>query len=207
MALDYTKLWKLLIDKGLTRTELIQLTGISSRTLAKMAKNETVTTDTLSRICEALHCDVGDIMEYTAMRKSRSLYDRWRECVETVPEGKNCRIVNLEADGYRYAVYSTVQKATKASQIHCKPDGSLYLEQLYPFGGMMTPSRVNSFLLKPETEPDVITVVVITGRPGLISGLDEGRCRSHRSQLKDKGDFFVMSEAAFKLFDPAFQNR
>lgn len=64
MALDYTKLWKLLIDRGLTKTELRQLAGISSRTLAKLSKNENVNTDTISSICRVLSCDVGDIMEY-----------------------------------------------------------------------------------------------------------------------------------------------
>jgi DNA (cytosine-5)-methyltransferase 1 len=63
--MDYSKLWKLLIDKGMSKTDLLSLTGISSRVLAKLSKNETVTTDTLARICAALECNVGDIMDAT----------------------------------------------------------------------------------------------------------------------------------------------
>ena len=64
MYIDFSNLWKLLIDKNITKSELMDLTGISSRVLAKMAKNETVTTDTIARICTALHCNVGDIMDF-----------------------------------------------------------------------------------------------------------------------------------------------
>ena len=63
MYIDYSKLWKLLIDKNMSKTDLIDITGISSRVLAKLSKNETITTDTIARICSALHCDVSDIME------------------------------------------------------------------------------------------------------------------------------------------------
>lgn len=62
--LSYNKLWKLLIDKNLTKTQLRQLAGISTTTLAKLSKNENVTTDTLNNICKALQCDISDILEY-----------------------------------------------------------------------------------------------------------------------------------------------
>ena len=65
MYIDYSKLWKRLIDKNITKTELMQLTGISSRIIAKLTKNETVTTETLIKICSALNCDISDIMELT----------------------------------------------------------------------------------------------------------------------------------------------
>lgn len=63
MPVSYNKLWKLLIDKGMKKTELRIAAGISSGTLAKLGKNESVTTDVLARICHALNCDIGDIME------------------------------------------------------------------------------------------------------------------------------------------------
>ena len=62
--ISYNKLWKLLIDKNLTKTQLRELTGISTATLAKLSKNENVTTDTLNNICKALQCDISDIIEY-----------------------------------------------------------------------------------------------------------------------------------------------
>ena len=63
MSVSHNKLWKLLIDKNMKKTELRVAAGISSGTLAKLGKNESVTTDVLVRICRALNCDIGDIME------------------------------------------------------------------------------------------------------------------------------------------------
>lgn len=61
---SYNKLWKLLIDKGLNKKELITLSGVSSSSIAKMTKGQNVTTDVLCKICEVLVCDFKDIMEY-----------------------------------------------------------------------------------------------------------------------------------------------
>ena len=63
MVISYKKLWKLLIDRNMKRTELRIAAGISSSTLAKLGKNESVTTDVLVRICKTLNCDIGEIME------------------------------------------------------------------------------------------------------------------------------------------------
>lgn len=63
MPVSYNKLWKQLIDKEMKKTDLRVVAGISSGTLAKLGKNESVTTDILVRICHALNCDIGDIME------------------------------------------------------------------------------------------------------------------------------------------------
>ena len=63
MAISYKKLWKLLIDKELNRTDLRRLSGISSSTLAKLGKDENVSSATLERICTALDCNIGDIVE------------------------------------------------------------------------------------------------------------------------------------------------
>lgn len=62
--ISYNKLWKLLIDKGLNKKELIRLSGVSSSSIAKMTKGQNVTTDVLSKICKTLKCDFKDIMEY-----------------------------------------------------------------------------------------------------------------------------------------------
>lgn len=63
MPVSYKKLWKLLIDKDLKKTDLRTVAGLSTSTLAKLGKNESVSTDVLVRICRALDCDIGDIME------------------------------------------------------------------------------------------------------------------------------------------------
>ena len=63
MALSYNKLWKLLIDKGMTKTEMRLKADISTTTLAKLGKNETVSMEVLLRIFKVLDCNVGDIMD------------------------------------------------------------------------------------------------------------------------------------------------
>jgi putative transcriptional regulator len=64
MRFSYNKLWKLLIDKGMNKKELREVTGLSTTAIAKLGKGENVTTDVLLRICKALECDVCDIMEF-----------------------------------------------------------------------------------------------------------------------------------------------
>lgn len=63
MAVCYNKLWKLLIDRKMKKKDLIELSGISRTTIAKMGRDENVSTDVLSKICGALNVDIGDIME------------------------------------------------------------------------------------------------------------------------------------------------
>ncbi|MFB0680601.1 helix-turn-helix domain-containing protein, partial [Streptococcus pyogenes] len=63
MRFSYNKLWKLLIDKGWTKTKLRQEAGISSSTIAKLGKGENITTDILLEICIALDYKIEDIVE------------------------------------------------------------------------------------------------------------------------------------------------
>ncbi len=64
MAANYSRLWKLLIDRNLNKTNLRELAGISTGTLAKLGKNEYVSTEVLDKICTALDCEVGEILEF-----------------------------------------------------------------------------------------------------------------------------------------------
>jgi len=63
MAANYKKLWKLLIDRDMKKKDLADLAGISNTSIAKMGRNENVTMDVLVKICSALKCDIGDIVE------------------------------------------------------------------------------------------------------------------------------------------------
>ena len=63
MAVSYKKLWKLLIDKDMTKTQMRKESGITTGALAKLGRNENVNTEVLVKICNALHCDISDIME------------------------------------------------------------------------------------------------------------------------------------------------
>lgn len=64
MMVTYKKLWKLLIDRDLKKKDLCKMANVSPASLTKMKNNASVTTDVISRICEALGCDTSDIMEY-----------------------------------------------------------------------------------------------------------------------------------------------
>lgn len=63
MKMSYKKLWKLLIDKDMKKSDLRKLAGISSSSLAKISKDESVTTAVLLKICTALECNLNDIVE------------------------------------------------------------------------------------------------------------------------------------------------
>ena len=64
MSFSFNPLWKLLIDKGITKVQLGKEIGISSSTLAKMGKNEYVAMEVLDRICSLLECGIGDVIEH-----------------------------------------------------------------------------------------------------------------------------------------------
>lgn len=66
MAYSYNRLWKLLIDKQLTKTEMRKKAGISTNILAKMGKGEPISMESLAKICVALDCTLDDIVEITA---------------------------------------------------------------------------------------------------------------------------------------------
>ena len=63
MRISYNKLWKLLIDKDMTKMELKDAAGISAASIAKLGKGANITTDVLLKICETLHCRIEDILE------------------------------------------------------------------------------------------------------------------------------------------------
>lgn len=63
MRFSYNRLWKLLIDKNMNKQKLKEISGISSASVAKLGKGANITTDVLLRICEALECDITDIIE------------------------------------------------------------------------------------------------------------------------------------------------
>lgn len=63
MAVSYKKLWKLLIDRDMLKKDLQVAADISPGAIAKLGRNKNVTTSILMKICNALRCDIGDIME------------------------------------------------------------------------------------------------------------------------------------------------
>lgn len=64
MKVNYNRLWKLMIDRKLMKKDLIVMAGISTNAMAKMGKEENVSTEVLGKICAALNCRIEDIVEF-----------------------------------------------------------------------------------------------------------------------------------------------
>ena len=72
MAVSYSKLWKVLVDKEMSKADLRKKADISSNTMTRMRKNEPVTLDLLSRICKELNVDFGDIVSYVSDEENKT---------------------------------------------------------------------------------------------------------------------------------------
>lgn len=64
MKISYKKLWKRLIDEDMMKKDLQQKAGISWATMTKMSKGEVVSTEVLMKVCQVLHCNVGDVVDF-----------------------------------------------------------------------------------------------------------------------------------------------
>ncbi len=71
MAFTYNKLWKLLIDRNMTKTDLRELTGLSPNTMARLSKGESVKMDIVGKICEKLDCNIADIVDYIPVNNDK----------------------------------------------------------------------------------------------------------------------------------------
>lgn len=198
MYLDYQRLWQLLAAKGLNKTDLVNLTGLSSRTVAKLTKNESVTTDTLTAICAALSCDLTDIAELCGERAPRTIYEAYLQQPKGEEGPPHLHTVRFSHDGLAFTVYTLKKRAGRHTFIRCHPSGSVVAEQLYPLG-ISPASEVTSIFQPYQIEPGRVNILVIPGNPGVISGLDEGVVCSARRGLTGPG-LYVMTASALKLF-------
>lgn len=64
MAISYNKLWKLLVDKKMSKADLRKAAGIAPNTMTRLRRDEEVTLAVLNKICSTLEVDIGDIMEF-----------------------------------------------------------------------------------------------------------------------------------------------
>ena len=77
MEVSYNKLWKLMIDWNMNKSELRSLTGIGTNTLAKLSKGQPVSMEVLLKICSCFDCDISDICEFI---KDDKLEEQTYEC-------------------------------------------------------------------------------------------------------------------------------
>lgn len=75
MGFSYNKLWKLLIDKNMKKTDLQYAIATTPKTIAKMGRDENVSLETLGKICEYFQCDIGDIIEYRRKKEEEIKWD------------------------------------------------------------------------------------------------------------------------------------
>lgn len=72
-GISYKNLWKLLIDRDMSKTDLRNISGVSTASIAKLGKGENITTDVLLKICNALDCELADIMELMPLEEEAEL--------------------------------------------------------------------------------------------------------------------------------------
>lgn len=199
MYIVYDRLWELMLSKKISKTDLCNLTGLSSRTMAKLSKNQSVTTDTLLLICGALECQLSDIAEVKQESGVTSVYEAFLHLGRRTWENELLECVEFSYRDCAFAVYVTKKKASKKMFAHCDPQGNVSMETVYPLG--ISPAReVKALFHSSKIQKDRVTLLVITGNCGGIVGLDNGIVRSAKRGYEN-GKFYVMSMSAFKVFE------
>lgn len=198
MYICYDNLWKLLAQRKMSKTDLCSLTGLSSRTIFKLVKNQTVTTDTLIAVCKALNCSLGDIMELREGDALKVFYDAFKSEAKLISKTALISTYSLTHMGIEYIIKITNKRATKRSVIHCEGNTVMW-EQLYPSAIFPVSERFPVCKVG-FTEKNQRGVLVIQGVPAIITGLDDGVFVSSKGPLKSDDDIFVMSYNAFKTF-------
>lgn len=109
MAVSYNKLWKLLVDKKMSKSDLRKKAEIAPNTMTKLRRDEEVSLTILSKICRTLNADFGDIVEYVPDAEIWDLYDENRELL-----GKNhVRGEQLPIDGYHLVVHVWIRNSKR----------------------------------------------------------------------------------------------
>ena len=107
MAVSYKRLWKLLVDKEMSKSDLRKKAEIAPNTMTKLRRDEEVSLTILSKICKTLHADFGDIVEYVPDAEIWDLYNENRELL-----GKDhIRGEQLPIDGYHLVVHVWIRNS------------------------------------------------------------------------------------------------
>lgn len=201
MHISYEKLWKLLIERHIKKTDLIELCGISSRTLTKLSKGENVNTDTLIRICDALECELCDIMELERAPKIYTFYESFIATRKLLSEDDFCKKYSFIWNNKQVILIQTIAKADKYVNILCK-GSTVTWQKTYVYGLWGKENSYREISVADLFPADVIGVVVISGHPNMIQGLDENGFVSGVGIPKHTKSVYIMSEARFKIFTP-----
>lgn len=107
MAVSYKRLWKLLVDKEMSKSDLRKKAEIAPNTMTKLRRDEEVSLTILSKICKTLHADFGDIVEYVPDAEIWDLYNENRELLEK----DHVRGEQLPIDGYHLVVHVWIRNS------------------------------------------------------------------------------------------------
>ena len=110
-------------------------------------------------------------------------------------------LYNLNLNDIAVNLYVSKKKATKRAHIHCTESGDILWEEFYPFGGMSRPAREKKYVLKPICDKNAITVVIIRGTPGNITGLDNGIFKSHLAAPEKNNVYLVAEKNSIKFLE------
>ena len=202
MFISYAPLWQTLQKKSLKKTDLLELTGMSSRTLAKLSANESVTVETLAKLCEVLGCPVEEILAISDTCVPASLYDAFRQKTDAVSENDHFTVREVPYEGRIYRIWFSKKKADRLTVVRCQENGVVEWQKKpfnYRLNGGSYGEALPVFEERVKPEKGIFTVVVINGKPGAIEGLDAGVIRS-AGHPGDDSHVHVMSLARFKTF-------
>ena len=110
-------------------------------------------------------------------------------------------LYNLIINDIAVNLYVSKKKATRRAHIHCTESGDILWEEFYPFGGMSRPAREKKYVLKPICDKNAITVVIIRGTPGNITGLDNGIFKSHLAAPEKNNVYLVAEKNSIKFLE------
>lgn len=201
MNVSYEKLWVMIAQRGLGKKDICDATGISSRTMAKLSKNESVTTDTLAKICEVLNCDIGDIATFSRETIAFSVYDAYKKFGEKIDETEFLNKYEFTYKNRRFVAYITKRRADKRSIIECVNNDIKWrqISKVPRLDGTGMMRGTTTLLARLTPDKDAVDLFIISGKPGEIRGLDDGIFRSAR-RYGGEGYINLMSEAVFKCF-------
>ena len=132
--------------------------------------------------------------------ENSQIYECYLNSGEITEDTDIYKRVEFECAGQKYTVYTIKKRVRKSNIIHLMEDGTIYREQLLPFGHIMCPSRIKASILKLSRPKDEVLMVLFDGKPNFI-GLDEDLFVSAKNENKAKSSIYVMTVATFKLFN------
>lgn len=196
---SYEKLWMMLAERDIGKKDICSATGISTRTMAKLSKNESVTTDTLSKICDVLGCDIGDIVTFSRDPIFVSPYDAFKKTGALVSETEYYKVFEFTFENHSFRVYKTKKIADKRTIIKCENSDIIWrqISKVPRLDGTGFMLGTNDMMVRVSPDKNAVILFVISGKPGEIRGLDDGFFRSAR-RYGGEGYVHVMSESAFK---------